>query len=120
MQVLQWLNVVLDRAGAGWFDIKMMAERSILFHDDALHVLAGTALQLSAALILRTSISRLWPWLIVLALELLNEFSDFRYDVWPRDMLSAQIGESVKDVLLTMALPTVLLLVARRLPRVLR
>lgn len=120
MQVRQWLNAVLDWAGAGWFDLKMAAERSITFHDDALHVLVGTLLQLFAAIVLRSSIGRVGPWLIVLILELMNEWSDFGHEIWPRHMLSAQIGESIKDVFLTMALPTVLLLIARKFPKLLQ
>ena len=47
-------------------------------------------------------------------LELLNEWADLAGEVWPtRD---EQWAESVKDVLLTMLLPTVLLIVARYWP----
>lgn len=120
MELFHWLNRALDWTGTGWFDAKMAVERSVAFHDDALHVLAGVLLQLIAAAVLRTRISRIGPWLVVLALELINEWSDFRFEIWPDAMLSAQIGESAKDVVLTMALPTLLMLTARRFPGVLR
>ncbi len=106
------------QAAAGqWFDVKTFVERSVSFSDDVLHVLAGVFIQLIAAALLRSSVTRWRPWLIVLALELLNEWSDFHVDHWPD--LGMQLGESTKDVVLTMMLPTVLLLIARRFPRVL-
>lgn len=57
------------------------------------------------------------PWLMVLALELANEWSDLYIEVWPQHAM--QWGESAKDVLLAMALPTLLLIVARYRPRLL-
>ena len=119
MELLIWWNRVLDWAGAGWFDAKMAVERSVAFNDDALHVMAGVLLQMTAAAVLRTRISRMPPWLIVLALELINEWSDFRFELWPEAMLSAQIGESAKDVFLTMALPTLLAVTAKKFPHLL-
>ena len=118
--VLRAYHALLDwaQAAAGqWFDVKMYVERSIAFSDDVLHMSAGVFLQLIAAALLRTSVARWRPWLIVLALELLNEWSDFHVDNWPD--LGMQLGESTKDVLLTMALPTVLVVVARKLPKLL-
>lgn len=105
------IDAIQNVAGQ-WFDVKMYVERSVAFSDDVLHMLAGVFIQLSAAALLRSSVARWLPWLIVLALELLNEWSDFHVDHWPD--LGMQLGESTKDVLLTMALPTVLMLVARR------
>jgi hypothetical protein len=75
-------------------------------------------LQLAFAALLRTSIARPLPWLIVLALELANEWTDLTVDVWPNR--SDQIAGSVTDVLLTMVLPTLLLLAARYCPGLLR
>lgn len=109
----------LDSIGAAWFDWKTALERSVAFHDDAMHVLAGVILQLAAAVLLRTSLARAGPWLAVLALELLNEWSDLRQDLWPPNARSAQVGEGIKDLLLTLALPTLLLAIARWHPRLL-
>lgn len=107
----------IQTAAGKWFDVKTYIERSVAFSDDVLHVLAGVFIQLIAAALLRSSVGRWRPWLIVLALELLNEWSDFHVDHWPD--LGMQLGESTKDVVLTMALPTVLLIVSRRWPRLL-
>lgn len=105
-----------DGLGAGWFSLKTLLERTIAFHDDALHVIVGVLLQFVAAALLRRPVSRAAPWLAVLVLELANEASDFRHELWPPPERSAQMGEGLKDILLTMFLPTVLVLVARRFP----
>lgn len=81
---------------------------------DSLHVVAGVVLQLLAAAFLRRPVSHRAPWLCVLALELLNEISDLWVETWP--LPAMQWGEGVKDILLTMTLPTLLLLLARHRP----
>ena len=82
---------------------------------DALHVHAGVLAQLGLALVLRRSIASPWPWLILLAVQLANEWWDLTYEIWPtRDQ---QWSESIRDTWNTMLLPTLLLLVARFAPR---
>jgi hypothetical protein len=108
-----WLALL----GLGWFDLKMLFERSVAFESDGLHVLAGVMLQLLAAMLLRSSIARWRPWLIVLALTVANEAVDLWVEQWPAAEFSAQWGESVKDVILTLALPALLLVAARRRPK---
>ena len=111
--IQHWLTTL----GLGWFDLKMLLERSVAFDSDGLHVLAGVMLQLAAAAVLRSSLARWWPWLVVLALTSGNEAVDLWVEQWPDAELSAQWGESIKDLVLTLALPTLLLLVARKWPR---
>src|SRR3954463_4321509 len=84
---------------------------------DALHVYAGVLLQIVAALIMRRSLKSPWPWLVVLGAELANEVYDYTYEVWPdRDI---QFAEGLRDMWNTMAMPTLLLLLARYAPRLL-
>ena len=97
-----------------WYELKQFLEHASGFSMDALHVIAGVAVQLAAAALLRSSVARWAPWLILLALELLNEAADLYVEQWPQRGM--QLGEGVKDVLLTMALPTLLLLAARLRP----
>ncbi len=101
-------------AALDWYQAKTFVEHVIGFSHDALHVLVGVALQLGIAALLRRSIRSFWPWLIVLALELGNEWADLAIERWP--VPAEQYGEGMKDILLTMALPTLLLLVARFRP----
>ncbi len=96
------------------YELKLFAAHATGVSMDALHVLAGVALQLLAALALRTSLASWRPWSVVLALELLNEALDLTVERWPHPGM--QWGEGIKDVLLTLLLPTLLLLIARRRP----
>ena len=108
--VTQWF----EGLGQWWYATKTVAEHALGFSNDALHVLAGVVLQLALARLMTVSIGQIAPWLVVLTLELLNEWSDLSFEAWPDPAM--QWGESVKDMLLTMALPSLLLIVSRRWP----
>lgn len=97
------------------YSAKMFVERAMAFHNDALHVMVGLVLALAFAALLRRSLADWLPWLVVLALELANEANDYFFEVWPNEV-PQQFGEMAKDVALTMALPTLVLLVAGRWP----
>ncbi len=110
----EWTRV----SAADWYQVKLFVQHASGFSMDALHVVAGFVLLLGIALLFRSSVARPWPWLSVLALELINEASDFRVERWP--LPGMQFGESAKDVILTMALPTLIFLVARYRPKLLQ
>jgi hypothetical protein len=98
----------------GWYEVKLFVEHASGVSMDAWHVLVGfTAFLLSAGL-LRRSIASPLPWLAVLIVELINEAYDLRVEQWPS--LGSQLGEGVKDVILTMALPTLIVAAARWRP----
>ncbi len=100
-----------------WYQVKLFLERASGFSMDSLHVIAGVVALLAIAFLFRISVARPWPLLSVLALELINEASDFRAEIWPQPGM--QFGESAKDVILTMLLPTLIFLVARYRPKLL-
>ncbi len=110
------LSGTIDYLGREWFNAKTFAEHMIGFSHDALHVVAGVCLQFLLAALLRVSVRSFWPWSIVLALEVANEWADLHGEVWPDR--SMQWGEGAKDILLTMGLPTLILIVARFRPQV--
>lgn len=101
-----------------WYEFKTFLEHASGFSMDALHVIVGVCLQLLAAAALRRGVGSPIPWLIVLAFELVNEWNDLHVEIWPDRPM--QYGEGAKDVVLTMLLPTILLLVARRASGVLK
>jgi len=101
----------------GWYQVKLFVEHAMGISMDALHVLIGAALFLIAAKLMRRSAASLGPWLATLILELGNEAYDLGVERWPDP--GSQLGEGFKDILLTMALPTLLLLVARSRPSLL-
>ena len=104
----------LEAAGMDWFQVKLFIKTASAVHPDALHVLLAVVAMIALAAVLRRPIASPWPWLIVLALELLNEASDLGHERWPDP--GHQWGEGAKDVIVTMALPTLLMLLARWRP----
>ena len=103
--------------GFDWYQIKLFAEHSTGISMDAMHVIVGVVLQLLIAFLFKRSVARPLPLLAVLALALINEANDFRVELWPDPGM--QFGEAAKDIVLTMFLPTLIFLVARRRPRLL-
>ena len=101
----------------GWYSFKQWLEAASGLDMDALHIHAGLLVQLLAALLLRRSLSSLWPWLVVLAATLANEAYDLHFETWPEPDRARQLAEGVKDLLNTMLMPTILLLLARYAPR---
>ena len=98
-----------------WYGFKEGVELWTGLHMDALHVHAGIACQLIAALVLRRSLGSIWPLLTVAAIVLLNEAYDLRSEVWPNR--GDQYGESIKDIWNTLLVPTLLMLAVRFVPR---
>ena len=107
---LHWIKAL----NADWAQVKTLVEHYAGHDDDWVHVLVGPIIQLLVTLLPRQNLQRIGPWLTVLALELLNEWHDLTWEVWPTRQM--QYGESLKDILLTMAIPTALLLLSRSFP----
>lgn len=97
-----------------WYETKRFIEHATSLSMDALHVIAGVALLLGFALILRRPVTDSRPWAAVLLVTLVNEAADFWSDVWPSPGM--QFGEATKDIVVTMLLPTMILLTGRHLP----
>ena len=90
--------------------MKLWVEQSTGLNMDALHVHAGVLAQLGFALLLRRSVASAWPWLLLLAVQVANEWWDLTYEIWPtRD---EQWAESIRDTWNTMLLPSILILMA--------
>lgn len=99
-----------------WQEAKLFLKHSIAFSTDSVHVIAGVVIMLAAALWLRKPVSHSTPWLVVLGFAGLNEFVDLYLHQWPSAAI--QYGEGVKDLLLTMLLPSLVLVTSRRYPRI--
>jgi hypothetical protein len=95
----------------GWYQIKLLIKHASGISMDALHILIGFVLFVLAARLLKTSVASPRPWLVLLMLELLNEAYDLHVEIWPN--LATQLGEGIKDILLTMILPTLLAILVR-------
>jgi len=99
---------------ASWHQGKLFVEHAVSVRHDSLHVMAGVVVLLAIGLLMRRPISSWRPWLWALALALWNEVVDLWVERWPDP--GQQYGEGAKDLLLTMFLPTLLMLAARWRP----
>lgn len=97
-----------------WHEIKVFIEYSAGFSHDAIHVLVGGIGPLVVAFLIRKTVGSWIPWLVMLVLILFNEGVDLWWQRWPDPAM--QYGDGAKDILLTMVLPTVLLVCARLTP----
>jgi hypothetical protein len=103
---------------SSWHQGKLFIEHTLRIEHGTLHVMVGMLLWLVFALLLRRPITSWAPWLLVFAVILWNETVDLWFEVWPDP--GRQYGEGFKDILLTMFVPTILMLAARVRPDLFR
>ena len=104
----------LSAVFSSWNDVKIAIERAGAVSNDAAHVIVGVLVHLVVAALLRRPLSAWLPWLAVLATLFINEAVDLWFERWPS--LAMQVGEAIKDLLLTMVLPTALMAALRLWP----
>jgi hypothetical protein len=97
-----------------WEVAKAAVEEWSGLHRDALHIYAALLIQLCSALVLRRTLASPWPWLVVLAFALGNEWLDVYRD---RVVEGWEKAGAIHDLWNTMLAPTVLLLAVRFAPR---
>jgi hypothetical protein len=105
----------ITSAMATWHGGKVFVEHAIAINHDALHVIIGVLLWVALAMVFRRPLSSRYPWLWLLVFILWNETVDLWIEQWPEP--SQQYREGLKDVLLTMFLPTALMWVAKFRPK---
>lgn len=103
---------------SGWYQGKLFIEHSLSISHDSLHIIVGVLVWLVAALLLRRPVTSWRPWLWLCALILWNEVVDLWIERWPN--AGQQYGEGAKDLLLTMIVPTILMVAARYRPDLFR
>jgi len=111
-----WHAIVL--AMSTWHQGKLFIEHSLTIQHEALHILVGVLLWLAVGLFIHRPLASWWPWLWVLAAILWNETVDLWVERWPDP--GQQYGEGAKDLVLTMFLPTVLMVAVRTRPDLFR
>jgi hypothetical protein len=97
-----------------WEEAKLFFEQATAVSTESLHIIGGVLILFGAAALFRKPVSSRAPWLVVLAFTCFNEFIDLSISQWPHPGM--QFGESVKDVFLTMLLPSILLFTANKTP----
>ena len=115
LTVLDQLRQAVTRMMISWYDVKMFVEHASLVSSDALHVIVGVLVWVLIAFILLKPLSNFISLLILLLATLFNEFVDLWVERWPDQAM--QYGESAKDLLLTMMLPTLILALVRARPQ---
>jgi hypothetical protein len=116
--MLHKLWQALVAAMTSWHQGKLFIEHLVSFSHDALHILVGVLLWITFGLLLRRPLTSWRPWLWLFAVILWNETVDLWIEQWPDP--GHQYGESAKDLLLTMAVPTMLMVAARVRPDLFR
>jgi hypothetical protein len=112
------LWTALIAAMTSWHQGKLFVEHSLTISHDSLHIIAGVLLWLGFGLLLRRPLTSWRPWLWLFAVILWNETVDLWIERWPD--AGQQYGEGAKDLLLTMCVPTILLLAMRFRPDLFR
>ena len=97
-----------------WEAIKQAVATWTGLERDALHIYAAVIIQIGSAALLRRSLASPWPWLVVLAFALGNEWLDAHRDNLVEEWEKAA---ALHDLWNTMLLPSLLLVVARFAPR---
>jgi hypothetical protein len=105
---------IITRAMGSWHEGKLFIEHAIAISHDSLHVIVGVLVWMLAGFLTRRPLSSIHPWLWLLAIIGWNETVDLWVEQWPDPGM--QYGESAKDLILTMFLPTVLMLAIRFRP----
>ena len=105
-------------AMASWHEAKLFIEHSVTISHDSLHVIVGVLVWLVLGVLARRPLSSWKPWLWLFAIILWNETVDLWIEQWPHP--GQQYGESAKDILVTMLVPTVLLFAVRLRPDLFR
>lgn len=106
---------ILSQATGSWHGMKTFIEHATRIEHGALHVIVGVLAWLLVSLLSRRSIASWMPWLALLVLILWNEAVDLMVEQWPQRAM--QYGEGTRDVLLTMFVPTILMVSSRLFPQ---
>lgn len=115
---LHELWTLLSGAMGNWHQGKLFIEHSVAIEHGTLHVIAGVLIWLAVALFMRRPITSWYPWLWLFAIIAWNETVDLWNEQWPDP--GQQYGDGFKDLILTMLVPTVLMIAARVRPDLFR
>lgn len=100
-----------------WIQFKDYLSQVTDLDQDALHIYVALLIQLGAAAVLRKSLASVWPWLTVWLFLVVNEAIDL---LLPDEKIGQwQIAGTIQDSWNTMALPTLLWLLAHYAPTLL-
>ena len=100
-----------------WYGIKVAIAEATGMDRAALHLLGGVSAQLLFAVLLRRRVSSWLPWILIFIVAIANEWFDLSYETWPDRQ--EQWNEAYRDMVTTLALPSLLILLGRFAPHLL-
>jgi hypothetical protein len=100
-----------------WHQGKLFVEHAVAVSNDALHMAMGVLVWLGLAVVAKRPVSSWLPWTGLLIVLLWNEAVDLYIEQWPDP--GQQYGEGARDLVLTLFVPTLILIVARYRPQLL-
>ncbi len=112
------LGSVISNSAGWWYESKLFIEHALAVSHDSLHVMTGVMIQRAVALAFRRTLASWLPWTAVFGFALANEGVDLWVERWPSPGM--QFGEGAKDIVLTILLPSILLVAARVRPDLFR
>jgi hypothetical protein len=98
-----------------WHQGKLFIEHLVTIPHESIHVIAGVLVWLAVAWLSRRPVTAWRPWLWLFAVILFNETVDLWIEQWPDP--GQQYGEGAKDLLVTMIVPTIIMVAARLRPQ---
>ena len=108
----------LWKSANGWHEAKLFIEHAVSICHDTLHLFAGLLIWLVAALLAKRPLTAWVPLFVTLFFAVLNEAIDLSVELWPSPGM--QFGEGARDVMTTMAVPTLMFVAFRAFPRLSR
>ncbi|WP_417621976.1 hypothetical protein [Parasphingorhabdus sp.] len=102
-----------------WSEVKNWLELSTGLDRNSLHIYAGVAVQVMAALLLRRSLASTIPWFLVALVAFANEYYDHGTAPEQLQGSSAFYDDAFKDIWNTLLLPSLVLVIARFWPSLL-
>lgn len=98
-----------------WHEAKLFIEHAVTIQHDALHMIAGLILWLVICRLSGRPVLNWPPFLWTFAAAAWNEAVDLWTEIWPEP--GRQFGEGVKDLVLTLAGPLIVMAAVRLWPR---
>ena len=109
------LGAALQSATGYSHQAKLFIEHVARIEHGALHIIVGVMVWLAIALVSRRPVCSWIPWCGLFALILWNELVDLWVEKWPEPGM--QYGEGARDVILTMFVPTLIMIAVSIRPK---
>jgi len=101
---------------SSWHQAKLLVEHSIQIDHDALHMIAGLVIWFTLCRLNSRNLLAWQPFVWTFAIAAWNEAVDLWVELWPDPGM--QFGEGLKDLMMTISGPIIVIVAARLWPRI--